>query len=192
MTKGYWCPSNSSAGWGFGLSLSLLSSCFLLFGAARLLCRRFSMSFKTLWSWLKTSVSVCCNRIPGPDDVSFWTTHCGVCSAEVEWVFNRLGTTQYPIVPGYVCSKLCILFHYILQLFCYWKIHLKFCSSCCMFLSWCIHAAWVNLRLQKFILLSMIVGIRWLAYIILVVMMMMMSSFWTLNQDTHVNSVLQF
>jgi hypothetical protein len=40
-------------------------------------------------------------RIPGPDDVSFWTTHCGVCSAEVEWVFNRLGTTQYPIVPGH-------------------------------------------------------------------------------------------
>jgi hypothetical protein len=74
-------------------------------------------------------------RIAGPDDVTFRITHCGVCFAEVEWVFNRKGYTKYPIVPGYVCSKVCILFHYIFQFFGFWKLHLKFCSSRAMFLS---------------------------------------------------------
>ncbi len=133
--KGLLVPIEFKRRFGFGLSVSLLSSCFFLSGEARRLCRRFSMSVKRLWSWLTTSVSVCCNRIAGPDDVTFRTTHCGVCYAEVQWVFNRMGTTKYPIVPGYVCSKVCILFHYILQFFGFWKLHLKFCSSRATFLS---------------------------------------------------------
>ncbi|CAK9860347.1 unnamed protein product [Sphagnum jensenii] len=40
-------------------------------------------------------------RIAGPDDVTFRITHCGVCYAEVKWVFNKIGTTKYPIVPGH-------------------------------------------------------------------------------------------
>jgi hypothetical protein len=126
--KGLLVPIEFKRRFGFGLSVSLLSSCFFLFGEAGLLCRRFSMSVKRLWSWLTTSVSVCRNRIAGPDDVTFRITHCGVCYAEVKWVFNKIGTTKYPIVPGYVCSKVCILYHF-------WKLHLKFCSSRMMFLS---------------------------------------------------------
>ncbi|CAM6036090.1 unnamed protein product [Sphagnum compactum] len=40
-------------------------------------------------------------RIPGPDDVTFRITHCGVCHSELHHVFNKRGTTKYPIVPGH-------------------------------------------------------------------------------------------
>ncbi|CAM6013583.1 unnamed protein product [Sphagnum balticum] len=40
-------------------------------------------------------------RTPGPDDVTFRITHCGVCHSELHHVFNKRGTTKYPIAPGH-------------------------------------------------------------------------------------------
>ncbi|KAJ7551812.1 hypothetical protein O6H91_06G031600 [Diphasiastrum complanatum] len=40
-------------------------------------------------------------REPGADDVSFKITHCGICYAEVVWLFNKLGDAKYPMVPGH-------------------------------------------------------------------------------------------
>jgi hypothetical protein len=46
--KGLLVPIEFKRRFGFGLSVSLLSSCFFLFGEAGLLCPRFSMSVKRL------------------------------------------------------------------------------------------------------------------------------------------------
>lgn len=40
-------------------------------------------------------------RVPGPHDISYRITHCGVCHAELLWTRNVWGHTQYPIVPGH-------------------------------------------------------------------------------------------
>ncbi|KAF3790415.1 putative D-xylulose reductase A [Nymphaea thermarum] len=40
-------------------------------------------------------------RVPGSDDVSLRTTHCGVCFADVAWTRNKLGNSVYPLVPGH-------------------------------------------------------------------------------------------
>lgn len=40
-------------------------------------------------------------RTPGPDDVSFKITHCGVCYADVVWTQNKHGDSRYPLVPGH-------------------------------------------------------------------------------------------
>jgi cinnamyl-alcohol dehydrogenase len=39
-------------------------------------------------------------RNPGPDDVVFRVTHCGLCYAEVKWTKDFLGDVKYPVVPG--------------------------------------------------------------------------------------------
>lgn len=42
------------------------------------------------------------NRRPtGADDVLFRVTHCGMCHAELVWLFNQLGDAKYPMVPGH-------------------------------------------------------------------------------------------
>ncbi|KAH7440004.1 hypothetical protein KP509_04G087300 [Ceratopteris richardii] len=41
------------------------------------------------------------HRTPGPFDVSYRITHCGVCYADVLWSRNMLGHTKYPVVPGH-------------------------------------------------------------------------------------------
>ncbi|KAI5071270.1 hypothetical protein GOP47_0013521 [Adiantum capillus-veneris] len=40
-------------------------------------------------------------RAPGPHDVSYRITHCGVCYAEIIWTRNHFGHTKYPVVPGH-------------------------------------------------------------------------------------------
>ncbi|XP_028123122.1 probable cinnamyl alcohol dehydrogenase 1 [Camellia sinensis] len=35
------------------------------------------------------------------NDVSLKITHCGVCYADVVWTRNKLGDSEYPLVPGY-------------------------------------------------------------------------------------------
>lgn len=35
------------------------------------------------------------------DDVSLRITHCGVCYADVVWTRNKLGDSNYPLVPGH-------------------------------------------------------------------------------------------
>ncbi|XP_047338088.1 probable cinnamyl alcohol dehydrogenase 1 [Impatiens glandulifera] len=35
------------------------------------------------------------------DDVSLDITHCGVCYADVAWTRNKIGNTNYPVVPGH-------------------------------------------------------------------------------------------
>ncbi|KAG6553083.1 hypothetical protein Mapa_005420 [Marchantia paleacea] len=40
-------------------------------------------------------------RPTGPDDVTFRITHCGMCHAELVWVFNKHGDSKYPMVPGH-------------------------------------------------------------------------------------------
>lgn len=40
-------------------------------------------------------------RVPGPHDVSYRITHCGVCHADLLWPRNVMGNTKYPIVPGH-------------------------------------------------------------------------------------------
>ncbi|KAG0557010.1 hypothetical protein M758_11G092300 [Ceratodon purpureus] len=40
-------------------------------------------------------------RFPGPEDVVFDVTHCGICYAEIVWTKNFLGDVQYPVVPGH-------------------------------------------------------------------------------------------
>lgn len=40
-------------------------------------------------------------RNPGPDDVVFRVTHCGVCFAEIVWTKNFLNDVMYPVVPGH-------------------------------------------------------------------------------------------
>ncbi|BFI30848.1 cinnamyl-alcohol dehydrogenase [Marchantia polymorpha subsp. ruderalis] len=40
-------------------------------------------------------------RPTGPDDVNLRITHCGMCHAELVWLFNKLGDSKYPMVPGH-------------------------------------------------------------------------------------------
>eukprot|EP01018_Ginkgo_biloba_P012886 Gb_22523 [translate_table: standard] len=40
-------------------------------------------------------------RVPGPDDISFKITHCGVCYADVAWTRNMHNDSKYPLVPGH-------------------------------------------------------------------------------------------
>uniref|UniRef100_A0AAU6NEE6 Cinnamyl alcohol dehydrogenase 3 n=1 Tax=Haplomitrium mnioides TaxID=56921 RepID=A0AAU6NEE6_9MARC len=40
-------------------------------------------------------------RPTGVDDVSFRVTHCGMCHAELVWLFNLMGDAMYPMVPGH-------------------------------------------------------------------------------------------
>ncbi|GMP48761.1 hypothetical protein CsSME_00016006 [Camellia sinensis var. sinensis] len=35
------------------------------------------------------------------NDVSLKITHCGVCYADVVWTRNKLGDSEYPLVPGH-------------------------------------------------------------------------------------------
>ncbi|PTQ48775.1 hypothetical protein MARPO_0004s0063 [Marchantia polymorpha] len=43
-------------------------------------------------------------RPTGPDDVNLRITHCGMCHAELVWLFNKLGDSKYPMVPGHVVA----------------------------------------------------------------------------------------
>ncbi|XP_020247504.1 probable cinnamyl alcohol dehydrogenase 1 isoform X2 [Asparagus officinalis] len=40
-------------------------------------------------------------RVVGDDDVSLRITHCGVCFADYSWTRNKLGDSNYPLVPGH-------------------------------------------------------------------------------------------
>lgn len=42
------------------------------------------------------------NRAIGAYDVSINIAFCGVCYADVAWTRNKMGTSKYPLVPGYV------------------------------------------------------------------------------------------
>ncbi|PON93038.1 Alcohol dehydrogenase superfamily, zinc-type [Trema orientale] len=40
-------------------------------------------------------------RAVGSEDVSITITHCGICYADVVWTRNKLGDSNYPLVPGH-------------------------------------------------------------------------------------------
>ncbi|XP_004288498.1 PREDICTED: 8-hydroxygeraniol dehydrogenase-like [Fragaria vesca subsp. vesca] len=42
-------------------------------------------------------------RETGATDVRFKVLYCGVCHSDIAAAKNELGTSVYPIVPGYVC-----------------------------------------------------------------------------------------